>query len=379
MINVFQPSLGKEEAEAVAAVFASNWLGKGKRVQDFTEGFAASLRAPADRFLTTTSCTEGLFLAGELFGFGPGYEVIAPSVSFIAVGNSIRSRGADMVLCDVDPRTLNATAGHVEARLTPRTKALFLNHYGGVPCDMDPILDLCRARGIAVIEDSACAVRSFYKGRAAGTLGDMGTWSFDAMKTLCAGDGGMLCFATPELRGKAQEALYMGLPAAQKSGLDSSGSGRAAWWEIEINGFGRRAIMNDVTGAIALVQLGKLPGFLERRRRIHQTYMRELAGLDWLTLPPETPAHSESSHYFFWIQLARRDELAKYLYDHGVYTTFRYWPLHKVAHFRYRGAALPNAEYAAAHTLNLPLHQGLSDADVDQVVDLIRRFGREKL
>lgn len=379
MINVFQPSLGREELEALSAVFASNWLGKGKSVADFTEAFAAGLGASPDRFLTTTCCTEGLFLAGELFDFGPGDEILAPSISFIAVGNSILSRKSKLVLCDVDPRTLNTTAEHVAARLTPRTKAIFLNHYGGVPCDMDPILELCGSKGVAVIEDSACAVRSFYKGRAAGTLGDMGAWSFDAMKTLCAGDGGMLHFKSPGMLAKAQESLYMGLPASQKSGLDSSGSGKISWWEIEVNGYGRRAIMNNITGAIALVQLGKLPAFLERRRRIYETYERELAGLDWLTLPPSLPAYVDSSYYFFWIQTRMRDELAKFLYDRGVYTTFRYWPLHKVAHFGYHGPALPGSDYASAHTLNIPLHQSLTDADVGKVIDLIRLFGKERL
>lgn len=379
MINVFQPSLGREELDAVAAVFASNWLGKGRNVQDFTEAFASSLRSRPESFLTTTSCTEGLFLAGDLFGLGPGDEVIAPSVSFIAVGNSVLSRGANLVLCDVDPRSLNATAELVAARVGPRTKALFLNHYGGVPCDMEPILDLCAAKGIRIIEDSACAVRSFYRGKAAGTFGDLGVWSFDAMKALCAGDGGMLHVRDPELRLRAQEALYLGLPPSQKSGLDSSGTGRAAWWEIEINGYGRRAIMNNITGAIALVQLGKLPAFLARRRAICDAYARELGDQEWLALPPALPAGTESSHYFFWIQTERRDELARYLLDNGVYTTFRYWPLHRVARFAYRGPPLPNSDYAAARTLNLPLHQSLSDSDVDRVIDLIRRFGRERL
>lgn len=378
MINVFQPSLGREELDAVGAVFSSNWLGKGQSVKDFTEAFAASLSTPPERFLTTTCCTEGLFLAGDLFGFGPGDEVIAPAVSFIAVGNSILSRGATLVLCDVDPRTLNATAEHIATRITSRTKAVFLNHYGGVPCDMDPILELCATRGIKVIEDSACAVRSFYKGRAAGTLGDMGTWSFDAMKTLCAGDGGMLCFKDPADLIRAQEALYMGLPASQKSGIDSSGAGRAAWWEIEVNGFGRRAIMNNITGAIALVQLGKLPGFLARRRAIHERYMRELADQAWLMGPPALPTHVESSYYFHWIQTEKRDALARYLYDRGVYTTFRYWPLHKVSRFGYRGPALPGSDRAAEVTLNIPLHQGLTDDEVAKVIDLIRRFGREQ-
>lgn len=375
MINVFQPALGREELAAVERVFASNWIGKGDVVRDFERAFAQSLRADPAHFTSTTCCTEGLFLAAELFEFRDSDEVIAPSLSFIAVGSAVAAAGARLVLCDVNPRTLNAEVEHIEAKITSQTKAIILNHYGGVACDMDPIMDLCQRHGIAVIEDSACAVRSFYRGRACGTIGDMGVWSFDAMKIICAGDGGMIYLKSPHLLEVAKEHLYLGLPARQKSGTDSMTEGHAAWWEFDIRRPGRRAIMNNITGAIALTQLTKLDGFLARRRAIHDTYMRELADCAWLTLPPPLPEGNTSSYYLFWVQLARRDELARYLLENDVYTTFRYWPLHRVACFAQPSDRLPHAEHACQHTLNLPLHQSLSDNDVGKIVDLIRRFG----
>jgi dTDP-4-amino-4,6-dideoxygalactose transaminase len=377
MINIFQPCLGAEELARIDAVFRSNWIGKGNAVLDFEKAFAASLRTDPNLFTTSTSCTEGLFLATELFQIGEGDEVIVPACSFVAVGSAVLAAGARLVFCDVDPRSMNVRAEDIAAKLTARTKAVYVTHYSGVPCEMDRILALCRPRGIIVIEDAACAVRSFYKGRACGTLGDMGIWSFDAMKTICTGDGGMLYLRSPELVEAAKESLYLGLPNKQKSGMDSSTHGAANWWEYQITRPGRRAIMNNIAGAIGLAQMEKLPGFLARRRSIHERYEREFAGLGWLALPPPIPADCESSYYFFWIQTDARDRLARHLLEQGVYTTFRYWPLHKVDYFAAAASntgELPGAERASKYTLNLPLHQSLTDDDVAKVIALIRAF-----
>lgn len=157
MINVFQPSLGVEELEAVRRVFESNWLGKGKLTESFEEAFAVHLGVPREHLRSTNSCSEGLFLSLKLIGAGPGDEIVMPSISFVASANAAVERGAKPVFCDVDPRTLNATAKTIEAVLSPRTKAVLLIHYGGLPAEMDPILDLLRPRGIHVIEDSACS------------------------------------------------------------------------------------------------------------------------------------------------------------------------------------------------------------------------------
>ncbi|MEX2033179.1 MAG: DegT/DnrJ/EryC1/StrS family aminotransferase [Candidatus Colwellbacteria bacterium] len=375
MINIFQPSLGEEELKAVREVFASNWIGKGDKVLEFERRFAESQRIDPKHFLTTTCCTEGLFLAGRLFKWKPGDEIIAPTVSFNAVGSAVMYYGAKLVLCDVDPRTLNTNSGFIKEKITPRTKAVILNHYGGVPCDMDPILKLCRSRNIVVIEDSACAVHSFYKGRAAGTLGDMGVWSFDAMKVVCTGDGGMIYLKDPKRVVEAKEWLYMGLPNKQKSGMDSSTSGASAWWEFEVNRPGRRAIMNNIAGSIGVVQMKKLPKFLKRRKAIHEMYNKGLSKLSWLQLPPPLNPDTTVSHYFYWVQLEKRDELARFMLDRGIYTTYRYWPLHKVKFFNSK-TDLINADLASRRTLNIPLHHGLTDREVQRVIAAIKDFGK---
>ena len=375
MINLFQPSVGHEELEEIKKVFESNWLGKGTYVKDFERGFASNLKEDSSKFLSTNSCTEAIFLASDIFEFNRDDEIIVPSISFPTIANAILSKNSKIVFCDVDKRSLNVRAEDIEKVITPKTKAVFVTHYGGVACDMDSIIELCKRYDIRIIEDSACAVKSFYKGKACGTIGDMGMWSFDAMKTLSTGDGGMIYLKNKQLREISEEQLYIGLPLKQKSGIDSSTEGNSSWWEFEVNRPGRRAIMNNIAASIGCVQLKKLDGFIERRKNIFNRYLSELAHLEWLTLPPTMNFENISSYYFFWIQTEYRDKLAKYLLDNGVYTTFRYWPLHKVKYYSpFIQEELPNCDYIARATLNLPLHQSLTDEDIEKIISLIKEF-----
>lgn len=374
MINVFQPSLGAEELEAVRRVFASNWPGKGKLTAQFEEAFANHLRVPRENLRSSNSCSEGLFLSLKLLGIGPGDEVVMPSISFVASANATIERGTKPVFCDVDRRTLNATAETIEAALTPRTKAVMLIHYGGLPTDMDPILELLRPRGIRLIEDSACSVASVYRGRACGTLGDIGVWSFGPNKILVTGDGGMVFSADPEMARRSELELYLGM--SSQSGFSNTAAA-SRWWEFEVASDGRRGITNDICSAIGLEQFRKLPGFIDRRRAIDRIYRRELAGLEWLSPPPEVPADCRSSHYFYWIQVAgegRRDRLAAHLRSKGIYTTFRYHPLHRVSFYGAADLNLPCTELAAEETLLLPMHQSLSDSDVQKIIEATRGF-----
>lgn len=374
MINLFQPNLGEDEIAAIREVFESGWLGRGSRTDAFERNFADHLGVSETHVRSLPSCTEGLFLSMELLGVGPGDEVVLPTVSFVGAGNAVAARGAATVFCDVDFRTLNPRVEQIEAALTERTKAIVLIHYGGLPADIEGICALARERGVAVVEDSACSISSAVNGKRCGTLGDFGLWSFDSMKILVTADGGMIYVRDPELAEKAKELTYMGLKAA--SGF-SQASSASRWWEFEISSFSRRAIINDVTAAMGLVQLEKLPGFITRRREIHERYSDELTGFSWLTLPPELPAGHQSSYYFYWVQTRPelRDALARELLDQGIYTTFRYWPLHLVSLYG-STASLPEAEAATRQTLCIPLHHGLTDDEVSAVIDAIRSFDR---
>lgn len=371
MINVFQPTLGEEELAAVKEVFESNWLGYGPRSKEFEAGFARHLGVDAEHTLFINSCTAGLFLAVELLGLGAGDEVVLPSVSFVAAANAVAASGAVPVFCEVDPHTLNPTAEQIEAAVTERTRAVVVLHYGGRPGDIERIALRCRERGIPLIEDAACAVASRVGGRAVGTFGDIAVWSFDAMKILVTGDGGMLYVKDPELARRARRLAYHGLE--QSSGFSSARVSHR-WWELNVQDFARRVIGNDLTAAIGTVQLAKLPEFVRRRAHAVDLYNRELAGVEGLVLPPSLPDGHETSHYFYWVQMsaAIRDDVAAELYASGIYTTFRYPPLHRVPAY---GAdiELPGTDLASERTLCLPLHHSLDDHEVRAVATALRK------
>ena len=371
MINVYQPTLGKEELDALQEVFESNWLGKGKRVAEFEEKYAGHLGTSKDLVLTTNCCSEGLFSSMHLLDIQPGDEVIVPAISFIGAGNAVCAHGAKLVLCDVDPRTLNARAEDIEKVITPKSKAILLLHYGGIPCEMDEIMALAKKYNLKVIENAAAGVCSRYKGKAVGTIGDMGMWSFDAMKILVCGDGAMLHFNTPELRHKADRWLYFGLET--KSGYENSIAQK--WWEFDISSFGHRAIMNDVTAAMALEQLKKLPMYMEKRKVVADFYNQNLKLFSWIELPPTQPEYIETSYYFYHVQITngKRDQFAKFLRESGVYTTYRYYPLHRVPGYGVTGN-FPNADYAADNTLNLPIHQSISQDDLNHILAVVKEF-----
>lgn len=374
MINVFQPTLGKEELDSLEKVFASNWIGKGKKVAEFEELYAKHLGSDKNKVLTTNCCSEGLFSSMYLCGINPGDEVILPTISFVGAGNAVCANGSKMILCDVDKRTLNARAADIEKCLTNKTKAILLLHFGGIPCEMDEIMALADTYNLKVIEDCAAGVCSTYKGQALGTIGDMGMWSFDAMKILVSGDGACLHFHDPEMREKAEKLLYFGLET--KSGYENSVAQK--WWEFDISCFGHRAVMNDITAAIAIEQLKKLPAFMKKRAEVHRFYNEALSDIEWLDLPLELPKGCTTSYYFYHVQTKnnKRDELAKFLRENNIYTTYRYYPLHRVPGYGVT-ANCPNADFAADNTLCLPMHQSLSSADLDYISEKIHEFGKK--
>lgn len=369
MINLFQPHARDAELAAIEDVFSSNWLGTGERVEQFEQAFGEYIGRPAAEVQAISSCTEGLFQAITALELGPGDDVILPTISFIGAAHAVRSSGARVVLCDVDPKTLNATVEHVEQAVTPATKAVLILHYGGEPGAVAEIAELAEQRSLLLIEDAALGLGAFAGGRACGTFGEVGVWSFDSMKALTTGDGGMVWCRNQDTADRVRLSIRLGVGSSGFSRrVDSS-----RWWEIDPSGIGRKGTMNDVAASIGLVQLERLPGFLRRRNEIAAAYDAGLADVAWVTVPDQRAPQGAPT--FYWIQTPSsfRDRLATRLLGRDIYTTFRYWPLHKTQMYRSDGK-FPGADHAAGSTLLLPLHQSLLDTDVERVLDAIRAF-----
>ena len=369
MINIFQPSLGNEEIQALHKLFKTNWIGKGKKTDEFVQAFSDKIGSQSSHMFTLNSCSEGIFQVLEFLNFNAGDEVVMPSISFVASANATVDCGLVPIFCDVDKRTLNARASDIEKCITNRTRAILLLNYGGYPIEYSEIDPLIKKYDLKLLIDNACSPFSTYHGKNTGLWGDFGIWSFDAMKILVTGDGGMVYARNAEHKKAIEMRAYLG--QTTPSGISNKGS--KTWWEFDVDHHGRRSITNDIASTIGLVQLKKVKNFLKIRKKVHQFYNTELAQLEELKLPAPVPRHCETSYYFYWIRLPsqkHRDSLAKYLRENEVYTTFRYYPLHLIKYYKNDGK-LKNSEDALKKVLCLPIHQGLTKSDLEKIVDII--------
>lgn len=371
MISIYSNTLGLEELSAVDRIFTSRWLGRGKECTAFEKELAEYWKT--DSVMLFNCCTSAIYTALRALGIKAGDEVIVSTINFVACASAVLELGAIPIYADADKWTLNILPSEIDRLKSNRTKAVLMMHYAGNPADMDSLLLACN--GIPIIEDSACAISSKYKGRYCGTIGAAGCWSFDAMKILVTGDGGAL-YINSEYRERAAVLRYLGIAEQGQTGRDKAGADHRRWWEYELKEPAGRFIMNDISAAIGRVQLKKLEQFISLRKTIWRTYQVNLHGVGDLILPPEPMFDCTSSYYTYWIATSMRDELAGYLKRHGIYTTFRYYPLHLATN---KNLSLKNAEYAADNVLNIPLHQNLSETEVSLIINSIKDFYAERM
>lgn len=367
-IPLFNLNFDEAETKAVTDTLASKWISMGPRCEALEQRFREMLHV---RYAcAVTSCTAALHLACYALGLGPGDEVICPSLTFAATVNCIRYVGATPVFCDVVGNgDLCLDPAAAEALITPRTKAIIPMHFAGYPCDMDAILRLAKAHGLAVIEDACHGPLSEYHGRMLGTIGNVGCFSFFSNKNISSGEGGMLV--------TNDEALYQRCKLLRSHGMTSMSyqraTGHATSYDIAEIGFNYR--LDDIRASIALAQLDKLAGDYARRRQVRAHYERRLGGDDRLAVP-FTGYPEPVSNYIFPVVLTTgteddRDRIRTSLAEKGVQTSIHYPAAHLFSAYSAFRRPLPNTEYITAHEFTLPMYAQLTEAEVDYVCDCV--------
>ena len=370
MIELFRPFIDEQEINAVAETLRSGWIGLGPKTAEFERKFAAYIGV--DYAIGVNSCTAALDLALKLMRITKGDEVMVPTMTFVSTAHVVAYNFATPIFCDVDKRTMNIDINEIEKKRTSKTKAIVPVHYGGRACDMDKIKAM--TKGLFVIEDAAHACGGEYKGKKCGSLGDIGCFSFHAVKNLATGDGGALSVNNRNWAERAKRLRWLGI---DKGTWDRTGLDRSYWWEYLVDEIGLKCHMNDIMAAIGLVQLRKLEKNNERRREIARRYTEALKDIDQIATPPEDDENFKSSWHIYYIKTARRDDLSVWLKEREINTGVHYRPIHTYSCYGNQ-PSLPVAEKVFQSILSLPMHPALSNKDVDYVIENIIQFCRKK-
>jgi len=326
------------------------------------------------RSLLTTSCTHALEMSALLLEISPGDEVILPSFTFVSTANAFVLRGAKPVFCDIRPDTLNLDEALLESLITPRTKAIVPVHYAGVACEMDDIMRAAGTHGIAVVEDNAHGLFARYRGRYLGTFGQTATQSFHETKNVICGEGGALLLNNESLIERAEI-------------LREKGTNRSRYFRGQIDKYtwvdvGSSYLMSDLLAAFLCAQLESAVKIQAARRRIWETYHRELAA--WAATQgvrlPYIPEHCEQPYHMYYLMmpsLGDRTALIQHLKQRSVLSVFHYLPLHLSIMGRSFGGfagQCPNTEHAGECLLRLPFYNDLSESEQAEVVEAILQF-----
>ena len=369
IISVFGSKVGKEELAEIKTSIDNQWLGMGSKTRLFEDRLSKRLNLKG--FVMLNSGSNSLYLALKLLDLPKESEVILPSFTWISCASTIILNGCKPVFCDVGLETQNVDYKSIAPMITKKTKAIMVVHYGGKPVKMDEVKEF----NLPILEDAAHAVDSKIGEKYCGSIGDIGIYSFDAIKNIAIGEAGGLTSKHEVLIEKAKKLRYCGI---EKSGFEAS-STKHRWWEYSVTDFFIKLLPDDIHASIGLAQLEKLDQNQKLRKHIWDIYKEELSKLQWLNLPVDAEENEQHTYFTYLIRLKnnKRDELAEYLYDNNIYTTLRYEPLHLIPIYNSTHIRLKNSEILNETGLNIPIHPNLKDEEVEYIIDCIKKFGKK--
>jgi perosamine synthetase len=370
-IALGQPTVGDAELAAVAEVFRSGWLsGAGPTCKRFEARFSAT--AGTAHALATNNCGSALHLAMTVLGAGPGDEVVVGDYTFPATGHAVMWTGATPVFADVRPDIWSIDPAAVEAAITPRTVGIVAVDVFGQPADYDELAAIADRHGLWLVEDAACAAGASYRGRPAGSLADVATFSFHGRKGITAGEGGALTTDRADLDGHARKLHTYGIAPA----IDRQGGAALPVPSFDELGYNYR--MSDVAAGVMLAQLDRLPSLLAARQRVADGYAELLGDLDQLRLPVALPdrSHPWQSYVLTLDRSLDRGAVAMRLRERGVQCNFGTYASH-VQPLYGEGRPCPVSADLFERHLAIPMHANLTDAQVERVAKTVRDAVRD--
>jgi UDP-4-amino-4-deoxy-L-arabinose-oxoglutarate aminotransferase len=369
-----RPSISEEEIAAVGEVLRSGWITTGPRSAELEDRFAAYVGGCGA--IALASATAGMHVVLNALGIGPGDEVITPSMTWVSTVNLIVLAGATPVFVDVDRDTLMANASAYAEKITDRTRLLVPVHYAGAAADMDPLRELARSRGLALVEDAAHAAGTEYRGERIGRRGTS-IFSFHPIKNMTTGEGGIVCSDDEKLLERLRRLKFHGLGV---DAFDRETQGRSPQTEVQEPGF--KYNITDIASVLGLGQLARLDAFNRRRAELAARYRERLEGIDEI-LPLGLPSWPfRHAWHLFVVRLdtdragMSRETFMAELKARNVGTGIHFRAVHTHRYYRERmgfaAGTLPHTEWNSERILSLPLFPAMSDADLDSVVEAIR-------
>lgn len=363
------PFIGQETEYMKQAVANHKICGDGeftkkckKWIEDKTETNSA---------LLTTSCTHALEMAALLMDIQEGDEVIMPSYTFVSTANAFVLRGAKIVYVDIRPDTMNIDEALIEAAITERTRAIVPVHYAGISCEMDKIMEIARLHNLYVIEDAAQGIMSAYKGKALGTMGEFGCFSFHETKNFSMGEGGALLIKEQKFVERAEI-------------LREKGTNRSKFYRGEIDKYswcdvGSSYLPSDLNAAYLWAQLEKADEITKDRMRTWKRYDEVFRNCGYFEVPtvPDGCEHNAHMYYIKVKDLEERGKLIEYLAKCGIHAVFHYIPLHSSQAGRRFGRFCGEDTYTTKESgrlLRLPLYYGLKEKDREYVITCVRKY-----
>ncbi len=363
------PVLGCETEYFQKALENGKLCGDGPFTKEVSEWFKN--RFDVRHFYLTTSCTSALEMASWLCDLEPGDEVIMPSYTFVSTADAFVLRGARIVFVDIDPKTMNIDPTLIEDAITDRTKVICPVHYAGVACDMDAICSIAKKHGLKVVEDAAQGVNAFYKGKALGTIGDYGCYSFHETKNYSMGEGGALLFNKDEDQDRAE--------IVREKGTDRSKFFRGQIDKYSWVGYGSSYLPSELNAAYLCAQLKQFDEINDRRLAIWNYYdnaLRPLADAGLIEQPyvPDYAEHNAHMYYIKLKDLETRTSLIRYLREKDVMAVFHYIPLHSSKAGQQFGRFHGEDRYTTKESerlMRLPLFYNLTEKEMEHVAGSI--------
>lgn len=372
VIPVFRPYMDEDERREVLRVLDSRWWGLGPETEKFEGEFLNYLNASYG--VATNSGTAALHIALQNLNLKKNDEIILPSFTFVSTAHAIKYVGGKPVFADIERSTLTIDPKSIKEKITGRTKAIIVVHYGGHSCRMDEILKIAKESDISVVEDCAHAAGAEYKNKKLGTLGDFSAFSFHAVKNIATGDGGMVISKHSKYVEQMKSFRWVGItkttwdryaPSLTKSEQNKS--------SYDVENFGFKYHMNDIQAAIARVQLRRLDYVNKIRRKLVSRYRDNLQGVDKIDLQSQEK-WAKSSNHLFVILSTERNKIMKHLNNAGIATSIHYTPINKFSVYSKDcpNLSLPVTEDVSNEVLTLPLFPELTEEQVDFISSKVK-------